>query len=149
MADVHARVLKEALRICGGSEERLAVRLGVAVTDIVAWLQGLTPPVSVYLESLDIVATGCCGMSGAFGHDRIHRDESRGIWELSWARWIEQDPSHVLATGYSCRSQAHRFAKLSPRHPAEILLAHVRATETTEPTATVEPVEARAEHAPA
>lgn len=76
---------------------------------------------------LELVATGCCGMSGAFGHERVHRDESKGIWELSWERWLGDDPTLVLATGYSCRSQAHRFASVSPRHPAEVLLAHLDA----------------------
>jgi FAD/FMN-containing dehydrogenase/Fe-S oxidoreductase len=76
---------------------------------------------------LELVATGCCGMSGAFGHERIHRDESKGIWELSWARWIGDDPSLVLATGYSCRSQAHRFGEIAPKHPAEVLLEHLEA----------------------
>jgi Fe-S oxidoreductase len=77
---------------------------------------------------LDLVSTGCCGMSGAFGHERVHREESKGIWELSWARWLRDEGTEsdrVLATGYSCRSQAHRFGKLSPRHPAEVLLAHL------------------------
>ena len=77
---------------------------------------------------LELVATGCCGMSGAFGHERIHKGESKGIWELSWERWLGKDASLVLATGYSCRSQAHRFAKITPRHPAEVLLAHLSAT---------------------
>jgi len=74
---------------------------------------------------LELVATGCCGMSGAFGHERVHRDESKGIWDLSWGRWLGDDPSRILATGYSCRSQAHRFGGLSPLHPAEVLLAHL------------------------
>src|SRR5262249_55426773 len=49
---------------------------------------------------LDLVATGCCGMSGAFGHERIHRDESEGIWDLSWGRWLGDgaDAARVLAT---------------------------------------------------
>jgi FAD/FMN-containing dehydrogenase/Fe-S oxidoreductase len=92
---------------------------------------------------LDIVATGCCGMSGAFGHERIHQDESKGIWDLSWAHYVDDDPSRVLATGYSCRSQAHRFGSLSPRHPAEVLLAHLSAFETT---TTAEPAEQHALH---
>ncbi|MBL8786396.1 MAG: FAD-binding oxidoreductase [Deltaproteobacteria bacterium] len=74
---------------------------------------------------LDLVQTGCCGMSGAFGHERVHREESQAIWEMSWARWLPEDPDkrgRVLATGYSCRSQAHRFAALSPRHPVLVLL---------------------------
>jgi Fe-S oxidoreductase len=73
---------------------------------------------------LELVSTGCCGMSGAFGHERIHREESKGIWDLSWGRWLGDEPSRILATGYSCRSQAHRFGGLSPLHPAEVLLAH-------------------------
>ena len=76
---------------------------------------------------LEVVAAGCCGMSGAFGHERVHRAESRGIWELSWAQALAGDPAEVarsLATGYSCRSQAHRFGGVALRHPAEVLLAH-------------------------
>ncbi len=95
---------------------------------------------------LDPVATGCCGMSGAFGHERIHQEESRGIWDMSWGRWTAEDPATVLATGYSCRSQAHRFGPLSPRHPAEVLLEHVAgrakrpASSTAPNTSTVEAV---------
>lgn len=78
--------------------------------------------------ALEIVQTGCCGMSGAFGHERVHREESRGIWQLSWARWLPEDDEQreaVVVTGYSCRSQAHRFAGLSARHPAEVLHRHL------------------------
>ncbi|MFO0611067.1 MAG: FAD-binding and (Fe-S)-binding domain-containing protein [Polyangiaceae bacterium] len=76
---------------------------------------------------LDTASTGCCGMSGAFGHERIHREESRGIWDLSWGRWTRDDPASVLTTGYSCRSQAKRFGDFKPRHPAEVLLEHLSA----------------------
>lgn len=75
---------------------------------------------------LEVVSTGCCGMSGAFGHEAVHRDESKGIWEMSWGRWTKDDPASVLATGYSCRSQAHRFGGFSPRHPVEVLLEHLK-----------------------
>jgi FAD/FMN-containing dehydrogenase/Fe-S oxidoreductase len=83
--------------------------------------------------ALQPVATGCCGMSGAFGHERIHREESKGIWEMSWERWIAKDPGRSVVTGYSCRSQAHRFARLEPRHPAEVLLEHLRRTPADVP----------------
>lgn len=79
---------------------------------------------------LDVVATGCCGMSGAFGHERVHRAESKGIWALSWERWLPTDAGErdrVVVSGYSCRSQAHRFAAFEPRHPAEVLLEHLGA----------------------
>jgi Fe-S oxidoreductase len=82
---------------------------------------------------LDLVATGCCGMSGAYGHERIHREESKGIWELSWGRSLGGDAAthdRDLATGYSCRSQAERFGPLALRHPAEVLLAHLSAAKS-------------------
>ncbi len=79
---------------------------------------------------LELVSTGCCGMSGSFGHERAHQAESRGIWELSWARHTQENTARMLATGYSCRSQAHRFGQLSPRHPAEVLLEHLSAPVT-------------------
>lgn len=82
---------------------------------------------------LEPVATGCCGMSGAFGHEAVHRDESRGIWDMSWGRWTQGDPSRVLATGYSCRSQAHRFGGFSPPHPATVLNQHLAQTGSAEP----------------
>jgi len=81
--------------------------------------------------TLELVSTGCCGMSGAFGHERVHQQESKGIWDLSWGRWIPDDASareRVLVSGYSCRSQAHRFAHFSPRHPVEVLNEHLKAT---------------------
>jgi FAD/FMN-containing dehydrogenase/Fe-S oxidoreductase len=78
---------------------------------------------------LQPVATGCCGMSGAYGHERIHRQESQGIWDMSWGRWTAEGRDRVLATGYSCRSQAHRFGQFAPRHPAEVLLQHLTTRE--------------------
>ncbi len=68
-------------------------------------------------------AVGCCGMSGAFGHEREHRDESQGIFEMSWARYLPEDPTTVAASGYSCRSQVERFRGGKPQHPALVLLA--------------------------
>ncbi len=72
--------------------------------------------------SLEIPPLGCCGMAGAYGHEAKHREQSRGIFEQSWGRRIGNvDPSRLLATGQSCRSQVARFAGVTPRHPVEIL----------------------------
>ncbi len=79
---------------------------------------------------LDIVDVGCCGMCGVFGHEAKHREESRGIFEMSWARALPAEPeaqSRVLADGHSCRSQVERFAGFVPRHPLEVLEALTRA----------------------
>jgi len=74
---------------------------------------------------LEVLPAGCCGMAGTYGHEREHLAESKGIWSLSWARWFA-DPERaprIVATGYSCRTQAKRFAGRRPMHPAEALLA--------------------------
>lgn len=71
---------------------------------------------------VELVAVGCCGMAGAFGHETAHLDESRQIFDTSWRRRVEgADPHSILATGYSCREQVTRFAGFRPRHPLEVL----------------------------
>lgn len=68
------------------------------------------------------VAVGCCGMCGAYGHERVHQTESRGIYEQSWQRRLrDRDPATVMATGFSCRSQIERFDGHHVRHPVEVL----------------------------
>ena len=78
---------------------------------------------------LTLVAVGCCGMAGTYGHEREHQAESRGIFEMSWQQRLPEDAlarQQVLATGYSCRSQTKRFAGFVPRHPMQALLAELR-----------------------
>lgn len=72
--------------------------------------------------NLEVVGVGCCGMAGTFGHEVEHVDESRGIFQMSWEKRIASlDQEHLLVTGYSCRTQAKRFAHLQTRHPAVLL----------------------------
>lgn len=76
-----------------------------------------------YGLKLKPIAVGCCGMAGTFGHEAGHLDESIGIYNLSWKQNIERfEPDHILATGYSCRSQVKRLDGFKPRHPAQTLL---------------------------
>lgn len=81
--------------------------------------------------TLETQSTGCCGMCGAYGHDARHREESEGIFEMSWARVIDaQDaPQDVLlADGHSCRSQVKRFRGVHLKHPLEILAERLQTT---------------------
>ena len=81
---------------------------------------------------LTLVAVGCCGMAGTYGHEREHQAESRGIFEMSWQQRIPEDAlarEQMLATGYSCRAQTKRFAGFVPRHPMQALLAELRHTK--------------------
>ena len=70
---------------------------------------------------LRVVEVGCCGMCGAYGHDRDHYEHSRGIFERGWSTALRRADGEPLATGYSCRSQAERFGGHALRHPLEAL----------------------------
>jgi len=72
---------------------------------------------------LEIVKAGCCGMAGAFGHEAIHYEESKGIYEQSWKPKLRA-ASHgrqFVATGASCRSQVKRFEGVELAHPLQFL----------------------------
>lgn len=80
---------------------------------------------------LQVLASGCCGMAGLYGHEKVHRASSEDIWQLSWARHLAE-PAHagrVTASGYSCRCQAERFGSSALLHPVQVLLAHVKQTK--------------------
>ncbi|MEA3250096.1 MAG: FAD-binding and (Fe-S)-binding domain-containing protein [Pseudomonadota bacterium] len=77
---------------------------------------------------LELVATGCCGMSGTYGHETRNRETSETIYALSWRAPVE-DPVNagtLLATGYSCRSQARRLSDAALAHPLQGLLAAIK-----------------------
>jgi DNA-binding transcriptional regulator YiaG len=57
MENAQTRTLKRALEIVG-SREWLAETLGVALSDLSAWLEGVRCPHEVFLQALDIVARG-------------------------------------------------------------------------------------------
>lgn len=73
-------------------------------------------------------ATGCCGMSGTYGHEARNMQSSRAIFTQSWEPTLaREDAAEALATGYSCRSQTQRLRQQRLRHPVEALLEHCRA----------------------
>ncbi|MBB3184802.1 FAD/FMN-containing dehydrogenase/Fe-S oxidoreductase [Halomonas fontilapidosi] len=77
---------------------------------------------------LELLSTGCCGMSGTYGHEARNRETSRTIYAQSWQPVVD-DETHsgrLLATGYSCRSQAKRFSATALPHPLQGLLQQLR-----------------------
>jgi FAD/FMN-containing dehydrogenase/Fe-S oxidoreductase len=75
---------------------------------------------------LELADVGCCGMAGAFGHEDRHYEDSKGVYNLSWAAPVEQAKRErrvVMATGASCRSQVERFSEESLPHPLQSLAA--------------------------
>ena len=76
---------------------------------------------------LQVLASGCCGMSGTFGHEARNQATSKTIYAESWGRLIAgQTTENLLADGYSCRSQVQRMEGSSIAHPLQALLEHVR-----------------------
>ena len=70
-------------------------------------------------------ATGCCGMSGTYGHEARNQETSRTIFEQSWATKLDKQ-DEPLATGYSCRSQVKRMTERQMRHPLEVVLQYAQ-----------------------
>jgi FAD/FMN-containing dehydrogenase/Fe-S oxidoreductase len=79
---------------------------------------------AVFGLELELVATGCCGMSGTYGHETRNLHTSKTIYAQSWQPQVEahHNAGKLLATGYSCRSQAKRFSEQTLPHPLQALL---------------------------
>ncbi|MDQ7728361.1 FAD-binding and (Fe-S)-binding domain-containing protein [Halomonas sp. SpR8] len=74
---------------------------------------------------LELMASGCCGMSGTYGHETRNAATSKTIYAQSWQPQVEADGNagKLLATGYSCRSQVKRYSGQVLPHPLQALLA--------------------------
>ncbi|REC95987.1 D-2-hydroxyglutarate dehydrogenase YdiJ [Kushneria indalinina] len=83
---------------------------------------------SAFGLELELVPTGCCGMSGTYGHEARNLETSRIIYSQSWQPLVEsgEDNTRLLVTGYSCRSQVRRFSEVTLEHPMQALLSHLR-----------------------
>ena len=74
-------------------------------------------------EKLEIVQVGCCGMAGTYGHETVHEQTSKEIYQLSWAKKIQNKAwQYCLVPGYSCRSQVKRIEHQITKHPLQGLL---------------------------
>lgn len=95
------------------------------VPESVSQWQQVFQKLGLRLRSLD---SGCCGMSGTYGHETRNRGTSQVIFEQSWARLLEKNDGvmELLATGYSCRSQTERLGQRTLRHPVQVIVEHLR-----------------------
>lgn len=83
---------------------------------------------SAFGLTLELAATGCCGMSGTYGHETRNAETSKTIYAQSWQPQVDApgNAGRLLATGYSCRSQVKRFSHISLQHPFQALLAQLK-----------------------
>ncbi|CAO1665912.1 FAD-binding oxidoreductase [Halomonas sp. NYA30] len=79
---------------------------------------------SAFGLQLELMATGCCGMSGTYGHETRNATTSKTIYAQSWQPQVEtkENAGKLLATGYSCRSQVKRYSNQVLQHPLQALL---------------------------
>ncbi|WP_349970063.1 FAD-binding and (Fe-S)-binding domain-containing protein [Pseudomonas caspiana] len=77
---------------------------------------------------LILQASGCCGMSGTYGHETKNAVTSAVIYNQSWAPLVTKlhASGRLVADGYSCRSQVKRMDGVTVLHPLQALLAAVR-----------------------
>ncbi|MHC3534515.1 D-2-hydroxyglutarate dehydrogenase YdiJ [Pseudomonas amygdali] len=78
---------------------------------------------------LDVLASGCCGMSGTYGHETRNAKTSDTIYRQSWQPLVARHggEGQLVADGYSCRSQVKRQDGKVVQHPLQVLLERVRA----------------------
>ena len=76
---------------------------------------------------------GCCGMAGAFGFEREHRDVSLAIGERNLLPAVRDAASDtlILADGFSCREQIRQETGRHALHLAEVL--HLASQRSGEP----------------
>jgi FAD/FMN-containing dehydrogenase/Fe-S oxidoreductase len=71
----------------------------------------------------EVMASGCCGMAGAFGFERGKYDVSMKAAERVLLPKVRGAPGEtvILANGFSCREQIEQGAARPARHIAEIM----------------------------
>ncbi|MHC5203971.1 D-2-hydroxyglutarate dehydrogenase YdiJ [Pseudomonas chlororaphis] len=77
---------------------------------------------------LQVLASGCCGMSGTYGHETRNLATSQVIYQQSWQPLVARhgQGGRLLADGYSCRSQVKRQEGQGLQHPLQVLLEQLR-----------------------
>jgi FAD/FMN-containing dehydrogenase/Fe-S oxidoreductase len=74
--------------------------------------------------SVELIASGCCGMAGSFGYEKEHYQVSQQIGELVLFPTVRKQPPEVIicAPGTSCRHQIKDGTHRTALHPVQILL---------------------------
>lgn len=80
---------------------------------------------------LQVQASGCCGMSGTYGHETQNAGTSEVIYRQSWGPLVARlnGAGRLLADGYSCRSQVKRKDGQTVQHPLQALLKLLRGAD--------------------
>ncbi|QUX91788.1 FAD-binding oxidoreductase [Marinomonas sp. A3A] len=121
-----AHLIKQPL-MCDDSTYHLMTHC-TEKTNAAASIQDWQKVYSILGLELKVENVGCCGMAGTYGHETANKETSKTIYDLSWKEKVT-DPGllgKLVATGYSCRSQAKRFDDVAIPHPVQAILKHLR-----------------------
>ena len=83
---------------------------------------------------VDVVDTGCCGMAGTFGYDEEHYELSMQVGELKLFPALRQSSivnQTVVSSGSACRLQIQQGARVSAKHPLEMIAALIKLKENS------------------
>ncbi len=73
------------------------------------------------------IESGCCGMAGAFGHEKHHYEVAKAIGEERLFPAIrERGEAMIAVSGFSCRHQVEHHTAVQALHPAELLASAIR-----------------------
>jgi Fe-S oxidoreductase len=81
---------------------------------------------------VDVIDTGCCGMAGTFGYDEEHYELSMQVGELKLFPALRQSSivdQTVVSSGSACRLQIQQGARVSAKHPLEMIAALINLKE--------------------
>jgi FAD/FMN-containing dehydrogenase/Fe-S oxidoreductase len=68
------------------------------------------------------IDSGCCGMAGAFGHEREHYEIARAIGEQRLFPAIRaRADAEIVITGFSCREHIAQHTGVAARHVIELV----------------------------
>jgi (R)-2-hydroxyglutarate dehydrogenase len=67
-------------------------------------------------------------MAGLYGHEKANRARSEAIYRISWSGCVADSryTDRLVATGYSCRSQAAIVDGVHLLHPVQLLLTRLK-----------------------
>jgi FAD/FMN-containing dehydrogenase/Fe-S oxidoreductase len=73
---------------------------------------------------IELIASGCCGMAGAFGYESDSVEMSKQVAEMFLLPAVrDREPRQIVAApGASCRAQIESFSDAEPQHPVSLLL---------------------------
>ena len=119
----------DRLMTVAGATPRAVTLLGHCTERATAphWLTAWERVLRAAGHTVTTPAVGCCGMAGIFGHEVANQRMSAELFDLTWRAHVEagpgDQPTSVVATGYSCRSQVKRYlGEAAVDHPLTLLV---------------------------